>query len=179
MLVWLSSRGLLVLALQRLGHEHRARRTQGGWTPATLASRLVLALVRRPIFIITKCDVADAIEIGPGTYLSDRGCLILGPKRIGSGTLIHERVTIGVRAGSAVRPTIGANVWIGPDCVIYGEVSLGDGATVLPGSVLSSNVPAGALAGGNPATIRRRRFDNSALRRTLATEIDPESLAAQ
>lgn len=178
-LVWFLSCGLLVLALQRLAHHHLARRAERGWTAGTIASRVMLALARRPIFIVTKCDVADAIEIGPGTYLSDRGFLILGPKRIGSGTLIHERVTIGVRAGSGVRPTIGENVWIGPDCVIYGEVSLGDGATVLPGSVLSMNVPAGAVAGGNPATIVCRQFDNGRLRRTLATDIDAKSLTAK
>jgi serine O-acetyltransferase len=178
-LVWFRSRGLIMLALQRIAHHYQARRAREGWSAGTIAWRILLALVRRPVFIITKSEVSDWVDIGGGIYLSDNGFLILGPQRIGSGTLIHQRVSIGVRAGSAVRPTIGENVWIGPDCVIYGEISLGDGATVLPGSVVSMSVPAGAVAGGNPATIVRRQFDNRTLRRTLATDIDPKSLAAK
>jgi serine acetyltransferase len=178
-LIWLGSRGLWVLALHRFGYHHSAWRARRGRNAGTIAARIVLALIRWPIVVISKCEVADAIDTGPGVYLSDRGFLILGPKSIGTGTLIHHRVTIGVRAGSDARPTIGDNVWIGPDCVIYGDVSLGDGATTLPGSVVSMSVPPGAVAGGNPATIVRRQFDNGPLRRTLATDIDPQSLVAK
>ena len=169
----------MVLALQRLSHYYCARRARHGLTVGTIAVRILLALVRPPIVFVTKCDVSEAIDIGGGIYLSDRGYLTLGPRCIGSGTLIHERVTIGARAGSGGRPTIGANVWIGPDSVVYGEVSLGDGATVLPGSVVSMNVPSGAVAGGNPATIVRSRFDNSPLRRSLALGFDSKALAAK
>lgn len=176
-LLWFRSRGLWALALQRFAHHYLARRAQRGWTAETLAWRILLGFVHWPIYVITKCDVADTADIGPGTYLADQGFLILGPKCIGSGTLIHQRVSIGVRAGSATPPAIGENVWIGPDCVIYGDICLGDGATVLPGSVLSINVPPGAVAAGNPATIVRRQFDNNPLRRTLATDFDPKSLA--
>jgi serine O-acetyltransferase len=175
-LIWVRSPGLLVLALQRASHRYLECRAQRGRTCEAIALRLLQRLARLPIAMLTKCDVADSIVIGRGIYLSDQGFLILGPERIGSGTLIHERVTIGVRAGEERRPSIGENVWIGPDSVIYGNVSLGDGATVLPGSVVSMNVPAGAVAAGNPAVIVRRQFDNAALRRTLARNIDPGSL---
>ncbi|MGP8035314.1 MAG: acyltransferase [Steroidobacteraceae bacterium] len=172
------SPGLLVLALQRLMHHYEKRRLQCGRTAETILLRLVIALVRRPVFILTKCDVAERTDIGPGVYLSDRGFLILGPHSIGSGTVIHERVTIGVRAGEQGRPVVGKNVWIGRDCVIYGSLSIGDGATVLPGSVLSMNVPVGAVAGGNPATIVHRQFNNGPLRRSLAGEVNPVLLAS-
>jgi serine acetyltransferase len=176
-LIWVRSAGLLLLALQRVSHRYLQRRALRAWTAETILLRLVIALTRRPIEILTKSDVADHIAIGHGVYLSERGFLILGPERIGSGTLIHERVTIGVRAGDPGKPVIGENVWIGPDCVIYGNLRIGDGATVLPGSVVSMTVPAGAVAGGNPATIVRRRFDNAVLRGSLARDIDLESLA--
>jgi len=177
-LIWLRAPGLWVLALQRLMRHYALLRTRGGgWTARTLAMRLLIALARRPIFILTKCDVAERSVIGPGVYLSDRGFLILGPHAIGSGTLIHERVTIGVRAGEKGRPDIGEKVWIGRDCVIYGHLSIGDGATVLPGSVVSINVPAGAVVAGNPASIVRREFDNAPLRSTLVGDVDRTSLA--
>jgi len=177
-LVWLCSSGLLVLALQRISHRYIERRALKGWTAETLLLRLVIALGRRPIAIVTKCDLAGDITIGHGVYLSDRGFLILRPERIGSGTLIHERVTIGIRAGDPAKPVIGDNVWIGPDCVIYGNVTVGNGATILPGSVVSMSVPAGAVVAGNPAIIVRRQFDNAELRRTLNSVIDPKRLAS-
>ena len=175
-LIWFRSRGLLVLAVQRVRHGYLQQRTQRGWTAGTILLRVLVGLTRRPMMILTKCDVDGSIRIDPGVYLSDRGSLILGPARIGSGTLIHERVTIGVRAGDPGKPVIGENVWIGPDCVIYGNLSVGDGATVLPGAVVSMSVPARAVAAGNPATIVRREFDNTVLRGSLARNIDPQSL---
>jgi serine acetyltransferase len=177
-LIWLRAPGLWVLALQRLMRYYTLLRARGGgWTVRTIAMRLLIALARRPIFILTKCDVAERSAIAPGVYLSDRGFLILGPHAIGSGTLIHERVTIGVRAGAKGRPDIGRNVWIGRDCVIYGQLSIGDGATVLPGSVVSIDVPAGAVVGGNPASILRRGFDNAPLRGTLSVDVDRAAIA--
>jgi acetyltransferase-like isoleucine patch superfamily enzyme len=62
--------------------------------------------------------------------------------------------------------------------VIYGDNRLGTGVTVLPGTVLSMNVPDNAVVGGNPGSIVRVDFDNSELRRTLACDIDRESLGA-
>lgn len=178
-LIWLRAPGLWVLALQRMMHDYTRLRAHGGWTARTVVWRLLIALGRRPLFILTKSDVAERSEIAAGVYLSDRGFLILGPHAIGSGTVIHERVTIGVRAGERGRPDIGEKVWIGRDCVIYGHLSIGEGATVLPGSVVSMNVPARAVVAGNPASILRREFDNAPLRRSLAGDVDRASLAAQ
>ena len=166
------SLGLFVLSVQRVNRYYSEKRRRSGWTLETIALRVLIGIGRAVAIVAAKCDVAANSVIGPGVYLSDRGHLILGPKCVGSGTVIHDRVTMGVRAGSDIRPAIGENVWIGPDCVIYGELTIGDGATILPGTVLSMSVPPRAVAAGNPATIIRRDFDNSYLRRTLACEID-------
>jgi serine acetyltransferase len=176
-LIWWISPGLLTLSVQRLSHLYRQRRQQHGWTPGTVALRLLLAVGFPLVVLRAKSDIASSTLIGGGVYLSDGGYLFLGPRRIGDGTLIHARVTIGVRAGENAAPEIGTNVWIGPDTVIYGAVTLGDGATVLPGSVLSINVPADTVVGGNPARILRRSFDNSALRSSLSRTIDRHSLS--
>lgn len=175
--LWLRSPGLLVLAVHRVHQRFLAARGRDGWTPATIGLRMLLAVGWSLRVFIAKSDVAPGAVIARGVYLSDRGQLILGPNRIGSGTLIHDRVIIGMRAGSKDRPTIGENVWIGPDCVIYGGIKVGTGATVLPGTVLSMDVPADTVVGGNPATIVRENFDNSALRRTLAIDIDLDVIA--
>lgn len=51
-----------------------------------------------------------------------------------------------------VRPiTIGDNVWIGNNAVIYPGVAIGDNSIVAVGSVVMSSVPSNALIAGNPA----------------------------
>lgn len=56
-----------------------------------------------------------------------------------------------------VRPvTIGSNVMIGGFCVIAPGVTIGDGASIAPGTIVSRNVPAGAIVTGNEMRIRKR-----------------------
>lgn len=172
-LACVSSVGLLVLAVQRLEHYHDSQRRQIGWTLETIVLRFILLIGKTLALTIGKSDVAAASDFSGGVYLSDRGHLIIGPQRVGRGTIIHDCVTIGVRAGGGkVKPVIGENVWIGPNCVIYGEITLGDGVTVLPGSVLSMSVPPRALVGGNPAVIMQKDFDNASLRQSLTTRVE-------
>jgi serine O-acetyltransferase len=175
----LSSRGLLVLEVQRLMRHYNALRRQIGWTPRTVVLKLVLLLGRIMAITCAKSDISESACIDGGVYLSDNGYLIVGPRRLGRGSMIHQRVTIGAKAGAGpIKPSIGENVWIGPDCVIYGDITIGDGATILPGTVLSMNVPPRAVAAGNPATIIAREFDNAGLRRTLHTEVDRAQIRA-
>lgn len=169
----LSSRGLLVLEVQRLMRYYNGLRRQVGWTPRTVALRLVLLLGRILAITLAKSDISETSSFDGGVYLSDQGYLIVGPRRLGRGSLIHQRVTIGAKAGGGpIKPVIGENVWIGPDCIIYGQIEIGDGATILPGTVLSMNVPPRAVAAGNPATIIARDFDNAGLRQNLRTDVD-------
>ncbi len=48
---------------------------------------------------------------------------------------------------------IGQHVWIGTSCIILAGVIIEDYAVVAAGSVVTSNVPKGAIVGGNPARI--------------------------
>lgn len=54
---------------------------------------------------------------------------------------------------------IGSDVWIGADCRIIEGVTIGDGAIVLAGAIVTKNVPEYAVVGGVPAKIIRYRFD--------------------
>jgi len=177
--LWLRPGGLLILFAQRLGHELRTRRAAGArWTPALLTMRVVEHFATYAVVVFAKSDVLSSIVIEPGVYLGDLGHLIIGAQRIGSGTMIHHRVTIGMNLADQGKPTIGANVWIGPGTVIYGNIMLGDGATVLPGTVLTKSIPAGAVVQGNPARVVRMGFDNSVLRASIDCHIDATSLPA-
>ena len=48
---------------------------------------------------------------------------------------------------------IGDCVWIGANVSVVPGVKVGEGAIVAMGSVLTRNVPAGAIVGGNPAQV--------------------------
>ena len=52
---------------------------------------------------------------------------------------------------------IGDRVVIGAHTLILRGVTVGDGAELLPGSVVTKDIPAGALAGGVPAKVMERR----------------------
>jgi acetyltransferase-like isoleucine patch superfamily enzyme len=52
--------------------------------------------------------------------------------------------------------TIGDLVWIGRDAHVLKGVTIGDGAIVASGSVVATDVPAGALAMGVPARVVKR-----------------------
>ena len=49
---------------------------------------------------------------------------------------------------------IGRNVWIGGGAIILPGVNIGDDALIGAGSVVTHDVPAGAIAYGNPARVR-------------------------
>lgn len=51
--------------------------------------------------------------------------------------------------------TIGNNVWIGGHVSIVGGVTIGDNSIIAAGSVVTKDIPANVLAGGNPCRVIR------------------------
>ncbi|HEY2037670.1 MAG TPA: hypothetical protein VGG96_11690, partial [Steroidobacteraceae bacterium] len=104
-LACLSSRGLLVLEVQRLMRHYNALRKQTGWTVRTVTLKLLLLLGRVMAITLAKSDISETSSIDGGVYLSDHGYLIVGPRRLGRGSIIHQRVTIGAKAGGgSIKP---------------------------------------------------------------------------
>lgn len=48
---------------------------------------------------------------------------------------------------------VGEGVWIADSVHVLASVTIGDGAVVAAGSVLTKNVPPYAVVGGNPAKV--------------------------
>ena len=90
-------------------------------------------------------DVAE-IRIGDGVMMGSSVQLM---------TPIHpldpEMRALGWEAGLPI--TIGSNVWIGSGAIILGGVTIGDGAVIGAGAVVTKDVPARAVAVGNPARV--------------------------
>jgi acetyltransferase-like isoleucine patch superfamily enzyme len=92
------------------------------------------------------------VEIGESTLVSMH-CTILSSNHAipAMGTLIRD-------VPDELRPTtIGRDVWIGANTVILGGVTIGDGAVVAAGAVVTKDVEAGAIVAGVPARLLRKR----------------------
>lgn len=166
----LTSPGWWQLVLHRLAHASRRRQERGG---SATRARLAEAM-RWPVAILlkllTKNEIAERTVVEGGVWLSNRGGIVMGCHRVGSGTLIHHNVTIGAGLGDGGLPDIGRDVWIGHDSVVHGGIIVGEGTTILPGSILGKSVPPRAVVQGNPARVTAREFDNAPLRASPAED---------
>ncbi|MBE9122447.1 Vat family streptogramin A O-acetyltransferase [Tychonema sp. LEGE 07199] len=62
---------------------------------------------------------------------------------------------------------IGNDVWIGYESVILPGVKIGDGAIIAAKSVVTKDVPAYRVVGGNPASLIRQRFSDAEIAQLL------------
>ena len=62
---------------------------------------------------------------------------------------------------------VGNDVWIGANATILSGVTIGDGAVVAAGSVVTKSVPPYAIVGGAPAKIIKYRFPIETIERLL------------
>lgn len=58
---------------------------------------------------------------------------------------------------------IGNDVWIGYNALIMPGVKIGNGAIISSRSVVTSDVPAYAVVGGNPAKVIKKRFNDETI----------------
>lgn len=114
------------------------------------------------------CDYGCNITMGERVYMNFN-CVVLdcGYVEIGDFTLFAPNVQLfgaahplnpeirssGIEFGMPIK--IGKHVWVGGGAIICPGVTIGDGATIGAGSVVTKNVPAYTVVGGNPAKIIR------------------------
>ena len=63
---------------------------------------------------------------------------------------------------------VGNDVWLGYEALVMPGVKIGDGAIVAARSVVTGDVPAYSIAGGNPARVIKQRFSPSIVDELLA-----------
>ena len=80
----------------------------------------------------------------------------LGDASVGAGTNIGAgTITCNYDGFAKHRTTIGANVFVGSDSVLVAPVTIGDGALVAAGSVITEDVEADAMAFGRARQVAR------------------------
>ncbi len=110
--------------------------------------------------------VGNNVGISPGAFISVRGSVVIGDDTIiGPGaTIISENhnfadFAVPIRKQGVTRKgiTIGNNVWLGANVTVLDGVTIGDGAIVAAGAVVNKDVEAGAVVGGVPAKLIKKR----------------------
>ncbi len=135
--------------------------TVGPYANVRAGTRLA-ANVKVGAFVETKnADIGEGTKVPHLSYLGDAD---VGPRsNIGCGT-----ITANYDGSNKHHTTIGADVHTGSNAVLVAPVTVGDGATIAAGAVVTHDVPAGALAKGAPARFTRD------WQRAGATAIEPD-----
>lgn len=71
---------------------------------------------------------------------------------------IHSMVVDGTVLPNYSPIKIGHKVWIGSGCKILKGVTIGDGAVIAAGAIVTTNIPAGTLAAGVPAKVIKKNI---------------------
>ena len=102
------------------------------------------------------CSIAGGSVIGMGTHTLDK---------ISTSPIFTEAknaTTHSWTAMSTVNPykrvKIGSDVWIGQRAMVMGGITIGDGAVIGAGAIVTKNVPPYAVVAGVPAKIIKYRF---------------------
>lgn len=123
---------------------------------------------------ITGPAYVDPCEIGPYTILARATIRSVDhDSRFFNMQETAQRRVIGAR--SVVRPPerpvrIGAAAWIADNVTILEGVEIGNGAIVGAGAVVTTSVPAYAIAVGNPARVLRYRYPEEIIELIAAVE---------
>lgn len=99
----------------------------------------------------SEIDVMESITIGAHTLIAPNVFITDHTHNASAGLRVDEQ---GVRSAPVV---IGSDAWVGTRAVILLGVTIGDGAIVGAGAVVTKDVPARAIVAGVPARIMGTR----------------------
>jgi maltose O-acetyltransferase len=140
--------------------------------------------LRRLLLRIARVEVGHAASVCGGGWIYGRGVLRVGAESwLSPGVVFHTHlaapIEVGARCdigpsvefvtgghaigspsrragpGTAKPIVVSDGCWIGARCLILGGVTVGRGAVVAAGSVVTRDIPEGVLAAGVPAMVKK------------------------
>ena len=127
------------------------------------AAAMPFKVLHRMFCWMAAMDFPYQTVIGPGLAITHGWGLVVSPGAcIGANCTLFHGATLGRKDDidpsgrrSSGYPVIEDEVWIGAHAVVIGAITIGRGARVAAGAVVTRDVPGGAIVGGNPARILR------------------------
>ena len=162
-----SARSRTIVALKRLQSVHKTAYVHP-------SSRVARDLVAGPyVFIGRDCDIPPLVRIGRYSMLASN-VAIVGDD--------HNWTEVGMPMQFAGRPSqratvIGTDCWLGRRAIIIRGVTIGNGAIVAAGAVVTKDVPAYEIWAGVPARRLRDRFPDGPAREAHERALDGPVLA--
>ncbi|MCE3266942.1 MAG: hypothetical protein K0S15_1651 [Solirubrobacterales bacterium] len=112
----------------------------------------VLPRLTHHLAVLTgQVSIGDPVVVHPGCCLLHGQVVIDGFVEIHPGVVIGPFVTIGLRSGDVIGPTIEREVKIGTGAKVLGNLRVGAGATIGANAVVVDDVEPGATVVGAPA----------------------------
>ena len=119
------------------------------------APEVIVGAHEHPIDWLTTSRISHV----PGLHEWDRFLLPNELDRVKAGVMPFE--------GSIRHTKIGNDVWIGQRAFIRSGITIGDGAVVAAGSVVTKDVPPFTIVAGTPAKLIKMRFPDAVIERIL------------
>ena len=130
---------------------------RGRWGPIGRVLSAWYMLKNRFWSALCGCRLPVSAKLGGGLVMPHpQGIVLHGDVRIGPNCLIFHQVTLGEGGPIPGVPTLGGHVDVGAGAKILGGVTIGDHARIGANAVVITDVPAMATAVGVPARIIAR-----------------------
>jgi serine acetyltransferase len=151
---WAANRGRpgiqVLLVLFRAAQAARGR----GGTLRRLVAAPVMVTYRLVALRLFSVDLPVSTTVGRALAIHHgMGLVVNRSTRIGDHVTLRHSTTLGGRRTDDDCPLIGSHVDVGPNSVLLGSITVGEGARVGAGSVVLHDVPAAASVAGNPARV--------------------------
>jgi len=110
------------------------------------------------------CSIAADVKVARGTHPTTLPYATTSPMFFSTRKQAGTTFTTIDRFDELKAPvTIGNDCWIGQRAILIGGITIGDGAVVMAGAVVTKDVPPYAIVGGVPAKIVKYRYDEETI----------------